>query len=148
MALVVKLVALKNEMYLLGETEGYSTNEDVPGVNELLEQTFGLLNIRDISALTGLVSRLLIVAMFGTLLESVQAYFLSVVRMLLVICGLRFKRNTSNLYSFVTRVSYLGTVVKTNIHHECDTFGFFRMATKPEGFQGVVSPCSVTVQVE
>jgi len=62
-------------MYVLGETEGYSTNEDVPGVNELLEQTFGLLNIRDISTLTGLVSRLLIVAMFGTLLESVQAYF-------------------------------------------------------------------------
>ena len=60
-----------NEMYLLGETEGYSTKEDVPGVKELLEQTFGLLNIRDISTLTGLVSRLSIVAMFGTLLESV-----------------------------------------------------------------------------
>ena len=61
-------------MYVLGETEGYSTNGGVPGVKELLEQTFGLLNIRDISTLTGIVSRQSIVAMLGTLLERVQAY--------------------------------------------------------------------------
>ena len=43
-------------------------------MKELLEKTFGLLNIRDISTLTGIVSRQSIVAMLGTLLERVQAY--------------------------------------------------------------------------
>ena len=102
-------------MYVLGETEGYSTNGGVPGVKELLEQTFGLLNIRDISTLTGIVSRQSIVAMLGTLLERVQAYVWLVARMLLATCGLRSKRNPSNLHSIVTRVSYLGDVVKTKI---------------------------------
>ena len=61
-------------MYVLGETEGYSTNGGVPGVKELLEQTFGLLNIGDTWTLTGRVSRLSIVAMLGTLLKRMQAY--------------------------------------------------------------------------
>ena len=68
--------------------------------------------------------------------------------MLLVTCGLLLKRNTSDLHSVVTRVSYLGAVVNTNIHLERDIFGLFRLPTKPEGFQDVVSPRSVTVQVE
>ena len=58
------------------------------------------------------------------------------------------KRKTSNRYSIVTRVSYLGAVVKTEIQHERDIFGLFRLWTKPEGFQEVVPPCSATVKVE
>ena len=48
----------------------------------------------------------------------------------------------------MTRVTYLGAVVKTNIFHERDIIGLFRLSTKPEGFQEVVPPCSVTVLVE
>ena len=54
--------------------------------------------------------------------------------LLLVTCGLRSKRKTSNLHSIVTKVSYLGAVVKTNIQHERNMFELFRLATKAEGF--------------
>ena len=88
LALVVNSTALKRDVRT-SRNRGVFDKEDVPGVKDLLELTFGLLSIRDIWTLTGRVSRLSIVAILGTLLIRVQAYFRLVLRMLLVTCGLR-----------------------------------------------------------
>ena len=73
LALVFTSTALKRDVYT-SRNRGVFDKEDVPGVKELLEQTFGLLNIGDTWTLTGRVSRLSIVAMLGTLLKRMQAY--------------------------------------------------------------------------
>ena len=54
-----------------------------------------------------------------------------------------FKSSLDRDESFI-----LGRCGENENQHERDVFGLSTLATKPDGFQEVVFPCSVTVQVE